>query len=118
TSSSAGQHCGPSPTPTASNRPTTTPSAASAAPSSTASSHSAANPNKANAPSNDSSPPRSRADSENNRSSPTSPMPSPPTPAATRKADLRDQECLRADKDDGQPEVEVEQADRNPSRAR
>ena len=84
TSSSAGPRSGPSPTPTASNRPTTTPSAASAAPSSTASSHSAANPNEANAPSNDSSPPRSPADSANSRSSPTSPKPSPPTPAATQ----------------------------------
>ena len=74
---------GPSPTPTASSRPTTTPNAASAAPSSTASSHSAANPSTANAPSNDSSPPRSPAASANARSSPTSPTSSPPTSAAT-----------------------------------
>ena len=84
TSSNAGPPSGPSPTPTASSRPTTTPNAASAAPSSTASSPLAANPNAANAASNDSSPPRSPADSADNRSSPTSPRSSPPTPAATQ----------------------------------
>ena len=84
TCSNAGPPSGPSPTPTASSRPTTTPNAASAAPSSTANSHSAANPNAANAASNDSSPPRSPAGSASNRSSPTSPKSSPPTPAATQ----------------------------------
>ena len=49
TCSNAGPPSGPSPTPTASSRPTTTPNAASAAQSSTANSHSALNPNEANA---------------------------------------------------------------------
>src|SRR5215218_4897351 len=51
--------------------------------SSTASSHSAANQSKANARSNDCSPPPSPADSGNSRSTTTSRTSSPPTPAAT-----------------------------------
>jgi transposase IS66 family protein len=83
TCSSAGPHSGPSPTPTASSRATTTPSAASAAPSSIASSHSAANPNEANGPSNGSSRLPSPAACNNARSSPTSATLSPPAFAAT-----------------------------------
>ena len=83
TSSNAGPPSGPSPTPRTSNRPTTTPNAASAAPSSTANSRSVPSPTPANEASNDSSPPRSPADSATSPSSPTSPKSSPPTPAAT-----------------------------------
>src|SRR5580765_7919901 len=71
TCSSAGQRSGPSPTPTASSRPTTTPSADSAAPSSTASSRSVANPSAANAPSNGCSRHPSPAACNNAHSSPT-----------------------------------------------
>jgi transposase len=74
---------GHSPTSTASNRPTTTPNAASAAPSSTANSHSEANPNKASKQPNGCSPPPTPADSNAAPSSTTSPKSSPPTPAAT-----------------------------------
>ena len=80
----SGRPCGPSPTSTASSRPTTTPNAASAAPSSTASSPSAASPSTASAQSNGSSQPPSPAASNDAPSSPTSPTSSPPASEATR----------------------------------
>ena len=83
TCSSSGRRSGPSPTPTASSRPTTTPNARSAAPSSTASSPSAANPTgertieRLLSASHHLPPPTPLA------LTPTSSTPSPPTPAAT-----------------------------------
>jgi hypothetical protein len=59
-------------------------------------SHSAANQTKANAPSNDSSPPRSPADSGNSRSTTTSPRSSPPTTAATQYPTSPDRPGLNA----------------------
>ncbi len=81
--SSAGPRSRPSPTPTASSRPTTTPNAGCAAPSSTASSHSAAKQTRANARSSGCSPPRSPAACNHAPRSPTSPTSSPPASAAT-----------------------------------
>jgi hypothetical protein len=83
TCSRSGRHCGPSPSAQASSPPTTTPNAPSAARSSIASCRSAANPATENDASNDSSPPTPPADSNAAASTPTSSMPSPPTPAAT-----------------------------------
>src|ERR1700689_2900316 len=69
---------------TAYSRPTTTPSAPSAAPSSTASSPSEANPSKANDASSGCSQPPSPAAYNTAPYSPTWPTSSPPTPAATQ----------------------------------
>src|ERR1700691_240354 len=91
TSSRHGPRYGPSPLILGSSRPTTTPSARSAAPSSTASSAWAANPRAANAESSGCSPHTPPAAYSAARCSSTSPKRSPHTPAATQYHCSREQ---------------------------